>query len=93
MLTCSKDSERQGRVINDVSYNVFVFSGDSFGTEGGNVNTMQGTFNVDTEVEFIATPKQGWVFSGWTPYEETSGNALNNGWSSSENPLIITFEI
>ena len=64
VLTCSKDSDEPARVINDVSYNVFVFSGEYFGTEGGSVSRMQGTFNVDTEVEFITTPKQGWVFSG-----------------------------
>ena len=44
------------------------------GSEGGTVSTSGGEYTEGTEIEIIATPNEGFSFTGWEGIEETSSS-------------------
>ena len=46
-------------------------------TEGGSVDTAEGSFDAGTSVNLTATPQNGYVFSGWSGDSDSNENSIS----------------
>jgi len=61
------------------------------GSEGGTVSTSGGEYTEGTEIEIIATPNEGFSFTGWEGIEETSSSVIVS--VSSNATVTAIFEV
>jgi hypothetical protein len=87
-LTITLDSNESLNAVFELIplYNLTVLS-----SEGGTVSTSGGEYTEGTEIEIIATPNEGFSFTGWEGIEESSSSVTVS--VSSNATVTAIFEV
>lgn len=91
MAVSKEDTSKSDKVAVEIKSNVFAVNISSYPNEGGNV-TGAGTYKQGATVTLTASPKNGWVFEGWSINgDEVGGSTTYTIDNISENVNAVAY--